>query len=98
MGTDIRDSDINTLRILAMKVLKQETQNDETVGINRHSIFERACVNAGASGGQGQYDSKNMKLENLVFQDLVGRGHVTHGERPDQIYITYQGKNASDYR
>lgn len=98
MGSDIRDSDINTFRILVMKVLKQETQNDETVRVNRHSIFERACANAGASGGQGQYESRNTKLENLVFQDLVGRGHVIQSENPDQIYITYQGKNASDYR
>jgi hypothetical protein len=97
MSSDIRDSDVETVRISVMKALTQVTQNDETVSVNRHSIFEMACRSAGASYGAGQYNSGNTTLENLVFQKLVGLGHVIQGEN-NQINITYQGKTSPEYQ
>jgi hypothetical protein len=78
-----------------MKALKQQTQNDETVGVNRHLIFEKACENAGESTEQGQYDL--TRLENLVFQKLVDLGHVIQ-DKIKQINITNQGKTSPEYQ
>ena len=74
MSSDIKDSDVEALRILAMKALKQQTQNDETVGVNRHLVFKKACENAGKYTERGQYNP--TRLENLVFQKLVDLGHI----------------------
>ena len=95
MSSDIKDSDVEALRILAMKTLMQQTQNDETVGVNRHLVFEKACENAGESVRQGQYDL--ARLEKLVFQKLVDLGHIIQ-DKNKQINITNQGKTSPEYQ
>ena len=95
MSSDIKDSDVEALRILTMKALMHQTQHDETVGVNRHLIFEKACKNAGESTGQGQYDL--TRLENLVFQKLVDLGHIIQ-DKNKQINITNQGKTSAEYQ
>lgn len=95
MSSDIKDSDVEALRILTMKALIKQTQNDETVGVNRHLIFEKARENAGESTGQGQYDL--TRLENLVFQKLVDLGHIIQ-DKNKQINITNQGKTSPEYQ
>ena len=79
-----------------MKVLKQETHNDETVGVNKHSIFDRAYSNDLFLGEKAYYKSDISLLKSLVFQDLLDRGDIRQGDF-DQIQITYQGKNRSEY-
>ena len=69
MSSDIKDSDVEALRIIAMKALMQQTQNDETVGVNRHLVFEKACENAGESVGQGQYDL--ARLDKIRINKLI---------------------------
>jgi hypothetical protein len=95
MSSDIKDSDVEALRILVMKALKQQTQNYENVGVNRHLIFEKACENAGESTEPGQYDP--TRLENLVFQKLVDLGHIIQ-DKNKQINITNQGKTSPEYQ
>lgn len=96
MSSHIRDSEVTKLRLMVMKVLKQETHNDETLGVNKHSIFERAYANDRSLGETRQYDSDIALLKSLVFQDLIDRGDIRQGDL-DQIKITYQGKNRPEY-
>jgi hypothetical protein len=77
---------------MVMKVLKQETHNDETVAVNKHSIFDMACANNLSPGEKARYNSDIALLKSLVFQDLLERGDIRQGDL-DQIKITYQGKN-----
>jgi hypothetical protein len=92
MPRHIRDSEVSRMRLMVMKVLKQETHNDETVAVNKHSIFDRACANNLSPGEKARYNSDIALLKSLVFQDLLERGDIRQGDL-DQIKITYQGKN-----
>jgi hypothetical protein len=96
MPWHIRDSDVSRMRLMVMKALKQETHNDETVAVNKHSIFDRACSNDLSPGEKAHYNSDIALLKSLVFQDLLDRGDIREGDL-DQIQITYQGKNRSEY-
>ncbi len=71
--------------------------NDETVNVNKHTLYEKACATLGSPSGIGGYDPSNMNMKNRVLQELFGKNFIREGDTKNEIKITYNGKSSPGF-
>jgi hypothetical protein len=94
MNPHVLDADVNKLCIRVMKKLIEKTQNNETISIDRNTIFEEVHT---ASTGIDAFNTDSITLKKRVFQELFARGHIKENNNSEEIKITSIAKEYPEY-
>ena len=94
MNPNVLDADVNKLCIRVMKKLIEKTQNNESISIDRNTIFEEVQT---VSTGIDAFNTDNTALKKRVFQELLARRHIKEDDNSQKIKITSIAKEYPEY-